>query len=55
MMNDLSNVQTLLGFFGPIGWQEMVILACPLMMAAIVVLAVLFFTGVIGGNKSKRG
>ena len=40
--------------FMMIGWQELLILACPLFMVGIVVgivFLVLFLTGVIGGKK----
>ena len=49
-MNELIHFNTL--GFGMIGWQELVILACPLVVVGIVLL-VLYLCGMFGGNKDQ--
>lgn len=51
-MTELAALSPLLAF-GMIGWQEIVILICPFVGTAAIVLPVLYFTGVIG-NRNKR-
>jgi uncharacterized membrane protein YhdT len=41
-----------LGFLGPIGWQELLCCAFPVVAVAII-LIVLVLTGVIGGKKNE--